>query len=59
MIYIVAFIYILLALLVGVVGSGSRIGFFGTFVLSLLLTPLLMIFLLIALTPRRKPKAST
>jgi uncharacterized membrane protein len=56
MIYIVGFIYFLLALLVGIVGTGSRIGFFGTFVLSLLLTPLLMIFLLIALTPR--PKAS-
>lgn len=56
MIYIVGFIYFLLALLVGIVGTGSRIGFFGTFMLSLLLTPLLMIFLLIALTPR--PKAS-
>ncbi len=56
MIYIVGFIYFLLALLVGIVGTGSRIGFFGTFVLSLLLTPLLMIFLLIALTPR--PQAS-
>ncbi|WP_430396652.1 hypothetical protein [Ferrovibrio sp.] len=58
MIYIVGFIYFLLALLVGVVGSGSRIGFFGTLMLSLLLTPLLMIFLLIALTPRRKPKST-
>lgn len=57
MIYIVGFIYFLLALLVGIVGTGSRIGFFGTFVLSLLLTPLLMIFLLIALTPR-KPKST-
>ncbi|MEL3889189.1 hypothetical protein V6B08_02890 [Ferrovibrio sp. MS7] len=57
MIYIVGFIYFLLALLVGVVGTGSRIGFFGTFMLSLLLTPLLMIFLLIALTPR-KPKST-
>lgn len=55
MIYILGAVYIVLCIPVAIVGMGSRLGFFGTFLFSLLLTPLLMIFFLIALTPRRRP----
>ncbi len=57
MIYILGAIYIVLCIPVAIVGTGSRLGFFGTFLFSLLLTPLLMIFLLIMLTPRKRAKA--
>lgn len=56
MYFILAIIYILLCIPVAIVGSGARLGFLGTFILSILLTPLLMIFLLIVLTPKRRPK---
>lgn len=57
MIYILGAIYIALCISVAIVGTGSRLGFFGTFLFSLLLTPLLMIFLLIMLTPRKRKTA--
>ncbi|MDG3042763.1 hypothetical protein [Roseicyclus marinus] len=57
MIYILGAVYIALCIPVAIVGTGSRLGFFGTFLFSLLLTPLLMIFLLIMLTPRKRKVA--
>ena len=57
MIYILGAIYIALCIPVAIVGTGSRLGFFGTFLFSLLLTPLLMIFFLIMLTPRKRKTA--
>lgn len=57
MIYILGAIYIALCIPVAIVGTGSRLGFFGTFLFSLLLTPLVMIFLLIMLTPRKRKTA--
>jgi hypothetical protein len=40
-------LYVIFCLLAGFAGSYRRIGFFGTFFLSLLLTPLLVLLLLI------------
>ena len=53
MIYILAIFYVILCIPVAIVGKGSRLAFFGTFLFSLLLTPLLMIFLFIMIMPRR------
>jgi hypothetical protein len=47
--------YVIFCLLAGVAGSYRRMGFFGTFFLSLLLTPLLVLLLLI-LTRSRDPR---
>ena len=40
-------LYVVFCLLAGFAGSYRRMGFFGTFFLSLLLTPLLVVLLLI------------
>jgi uncharacterized membrane protein len=40
-------LYVIFCLLAGFAGSYRRMGFFGTFLLSLLLTPLLVLLLLI------------
>jgi uncharacterized membrane protein len=40
-------LYVIFCLLAGFAGSYRRMGFFGTFFLSLLLTPLLVLLLLI------------
>lgn len=54
MIYVIVAVYVALCIPVAIVGSGSRLGALGTFLFSLLLTPLLMIFLLIMLTPKKR-----
>ena len=47
MIYLFVAIYVALCMLVAIVGTGARLGFWGTFFVSLLLTPVLTIFFLI------------
>lgn len=54
MTYILVGIYLLLCIPVAIVGTGSRLGFFGTLIFAILLTPLLMIFLLIMLRPPQR-----
>jgi hypothetical protein len=57
MIYILAAIYIVICIPVAFVGSGTRLGFLGTFIFSLLLTPSIMLFLLIMLMPGKRHRA--
>jgi hypothetical protein len=55
--YLFVAIYVLLCTLVAIVGSGARLGFWGTFVVSLLLTPVLTILFLIVFTPKTRKSA--
>jgi hypothetical protein len=45
--------YLIFCLLVGLAGRQRRMGFFGTFLLSLVLTPVLVLLLLILTGPSR------
>ncbi|MBC2768951.1 hypothetical protein [Pusillimonas minor] len=45
--------YVLLSLLVGFIGRNSRVGFAGAFVLSLLLTPVVMGLAYLIAEPRK------
>ena len=47
-------IYIVFCLLTGLAGSQRRIGFFGTFLISLLITPVVMLVVLILTGPSRR-----
>ena len=47
--------YVLLSLVVGFVGRNSRVGFVGAFVLSLLLTPVIMGLAYLVAEPRKAP----
>ena len=47
--------YVLLSLVVGFVGCNSRVGFVGAFVLSLLLTPIIMGLAYLVAEPRKSP----
>jgi peptidoglycan/LPS O-acetylase OafA/YrhL len=46
-------LYLVFCLLAGLCGSHRRMGFFGTFLLSLFLTPVLVLLLLILTGPSR------
>jgi len=46
-------LYLIFCLLAGLCGSHRRMGFFGTFLLSLFLTPVLVVLLLILTGPSR------
>ena len=46
-------LYVIFCLLAGLAGSQRRMGFFGTFLLSLVITPLLVSLLLILTRPSR------
>ena len=46
-------LYLVLCVVAGVVGRNRLLGFWGFFLLSLVLTPLLMIIALIVTLPRR------
>ena len=46
-------LYVIFCLLAGLAGSQRRMGFFGTFFLSLVVTPLLVSLLLILTRPSR------
>jgi hypothetical protein len=45
--------YVILCLIVGILGRGKQIGFWGFFLLSLLLTPILPAFSMLISRPRR------
>jgi hypothetical protein len=47
-------IYVIFCLLTGLAGSQRRIGFFGTFLISLFITPPIMLILLILTGPSRR-----
>lgn len=46
-------LYLVLCVVAGIVGRNRLLGFWGFFLLSLVLTPLLMIIALIVTLPRR------
>jgi len=48
---IVIVLYVVFCLLAGICGRYRRMGFFGTFLLSLVLTPVVMLLLLILTAP--------
>jgi hypothetical protein len=56
-------LYIVFCLLAGLCGSQRRLGFFGTFIISLLVTPVVMLFVLVLTGPahrvewRRRPQS--
>jgi hypothetical protein len=52
----IAIIYVAFCLLVGLCGAQRRIGFFGAFIISFLITPILMLLILIMTAPRRTPE---
>jgi hypothetical protein len=47
----IALIYIVFCLLTGLCGTQRRLGFFGTFIISLLITPVVMLLVLILTAP--------
>lgn len=51
----VALFYILVCALVGVIGRRSHIGFWGFFVFSLVLTPLIGLIVIVMASPRGIP----
>ena len=51
--------YIFFCLLVGLCGSQRRMGFFGTFIVSLFLTPVIMLLILVFTAPPRGAAASS
>jgi peptidoglycan/LPS O-acetylase OafA/YrhL len=55
-------LYIFFCLLTGLCGSQRRMGFFGTFIVSLFITPVLMLLVLVFTAPRdeqrRRPQGN-
>jgi hypothetical protein len=51
---IAVILYILFALLVGLCGSQRRMGFMGTFIVSLLVTPVIVLIVLLLTGPSRR-----
>lgn len=51
-------VYVLLAACVGWIGRNKQIGFVGFFILSLVVTPLVTLFVLMIAEDRRPPLAS-
>ena len=47
-------LYIAFCLLAGLAGSQRRMGFFGTFLLSLVVTPVVVLLILILTAPSRR-----
>ena len=47
-------VYIILCVLTGLCGSQRRMGFFGTFILALILTPVVMLPVLLLTGPSRR-----
>ena len=54
--YLIVLIVLVLSLLLGLLGSNSRLGFWGIFFASLLLTPLVGLLLVIAASGHRAGK---
>jgi hypothetical protein len=48
------FLYVVFCILVGICGSQRRMGFTGTFILSLLLTPVVMLIVLLMTGPSQR-----
>ena len=48
--------YIVFCLLVGVCGSQRRMGFFGTFIVSIFITPVIMLLILVFTAPREEQR---
>ena len=48
------FLYVVFCILVGICGSQRRMGFTGTFILSLLLTPVVMLIVLLITGPSQR-----
>jgi len=59
MLLIPILIYVGLCLLVGIRGTGTRIGYWGTVFLSLIITPVIMYLALILLNPPPAPSQAT
>jgi hypothetical protein len=51
---VVVIIYIVFCILTGLCGSQRRMGFFGTFILSLFITPIVMLILLKLTAPSER-----
>jgi hypothetical protein len=51
---ITVILYVVFALLVGLCGTQRRMGFLGAFLLSLLITPVLVLLLLILTAPSQR-----
>jgi hypothetical protein len=47
-------VYVIFCILAGFCGSSRRMGFFGTFLLSLLLTPIVMLLMLVLTAPSHR-----
>ena len=47
-------VYVVFSILVGLAGSQRRMGFTGTFLLSLFITPLIMLLVLLVTGPSRR-----
>jgi hypothetical protein len=47
-------IYVVFCLLVGLCGTRRRIGFFGTFLASFLVTPVVVVIVLVLTEPRHR-----
>lgn len=58
MTYLLFIGYVVLCLLVGLMGRKTRIGFLGTFVASLLLTPFIVFIFLVVFERRDDPAAN-
>jgi hypothetical protein len=50
----IVIIYMVFCLLTGLCGTQRRLGFFGTFMISLLVTPFVMLLVLILTAPSRR-----
>jgi hypothetical protein len=50
----IAILYVAFCILTGLCGSQRRIGFFGTFILSVIITPVVMLFVLVMTAPSRR-----
>jgi hypothetical protein len=48
--------YLVFSVLVGLCGSQRRMGFTGTFLLSLVITPILALIILLITGPTRRPR---
>jgi hypothetical protein len=51
---IAVILYVVFALLVGLCGSQRRMGFFGTFLISLVVTPVVAVLVLILTAPSNR-----
>jgi hypothetical protein len=53
--FFIAFAYVVLCFLTAIIGRPTRAGYWGTFLISLLITPLLAFIFLVLFGPRLTP----